>query len=353
MGISMKDHPRLNLALELMDKQNSLYKPTSFWSTASERIISEINQHGISNFRSLPSALNYFVPNYGIPASGLNSAQVDLLIKSLKEQFPASTKSHLVLEKMLSGYQNALADYRVFIASEQSHEVPNLLSFSESSHGSPIEQWQFQGKWYSRSSLNYLLGLSFLKNHLGGDIPKTILEIGGGFGTLGEIWSQAGITNWKYIDIDIPPTQYAADYYLKQFLGEANVSEFNEFKLTDKIEISKLKPASVLCSWQVEQLIGQIDLFVNFISFQEMEPNVVLNYLKHVDKLNARWILLRNMREGKQKKRDGHAGVVNPIQTDDYLDMLPKYKLINRNIHPFGYETVDGFNSELMILKRL
>ena len=63
-------------------------------------------------------------------------------------------------------------------------------------------------------------------------------------------------------------------------------------------------------------------------------------------------MLLRNIREGKQLKREGHAGVTTPIKTDDYLGMLPNYRLIARNVHPFGFETVDGFHSELMLFKR-
>jgi hypothetical protein len=32
--------------------------------------------------------------------------------------------------------------------------------------------------------------------------------------------------------------------------------------------------------------------------------------------------------------------------------MLTNYDLIERNVHPFGFQTVDGFHSELMLLKR-
>ena len=88
------------------------------------------------------------------------------------------------------------------------------------------------------------------------------------------------------------------------------------------------------------------------IKFQEMEPTVVQNYLYHIERLKTRWIFLRNMREGKQLKSDGHAGVTTPIKTDDYPDMLPNYSLVARNVHPFGFEAVDGFLSELMLFQR-
>ena len=347
-----KKYIRLNQALEIMSHQQPVYQPTSFWAKASEKISEEYNELGIENFRSHPTALNYFVPNYGVPASGLNTLQVDLLLSTLKKHFPNSKKSYLSLDHSLSGKQSALADYRVFRASEQQNSLPHLMNFSESQVGNPVEQWNWEGKHYSRSALNYLLGLSFLKKHLHGDIPKTLLEIGGGFGTLGEIWSQSGIENWQYIDIDIPPTQFAADYYLKQVLGAEQVTGFDDVIDKKSLNIKDLKPASVLCSWQIEQLQGEVDLFVNFISFQEMEPDVVQNYLHHIDRLKTRWILLRNMREGKQMKRDGHSGVTTPIKSDDYVHMLPGYQLVASNVLPYGYETVDGFHSELQLFKR-
>ena len=119
------------------------------------------------------------------------------------------------------------------------------------------------------------------------------------------------------------------------------------------ININSLTKASVLCPWQIEHLQGEIDLFLNFISFQEMEPDVVKNYLKHISRLKTRWILLRNIREGKQVRKNGSSvGVEVPIKTDDYLAMLPKYRLIERNVFPYGYLTVDNFHSELLLLRR-
>lgn len=344
---------RLEQALNQMQQQQALYQPTSFWATASQHIVNELNAKGVEIFRQLPSALSFFVPNYGVPASGLSAEQLQLLSDTLKQSFPQASKAQLALKHALSGHQSALSDYRVLQASEQPSNLPDLLAFSESQVGQPVEQWQWGDHRYSRSALNYLLGLSFLKKHLAGEVPRKLLEIGGGFGTLGEIWSQSGINDWKYIDIDIPPTQFVADYYLRQVLGEKRFTGFDDLAAGVPVEIDNLKQASVLCSWQIEQLQGEIDLFVNFISFQEMEPDVVQNYLFHVDRLKTRWVLLRNMREGKQLKRDGNPGVTTPIKTDDYLGMLPNYKLVARNVHPYGYETVDSFHSELQLFRRI
>lgn len=348
----MHDYPELTRARSDMEHQNELYCPTVFWDEASSRIVMELIRNGVECFRSLPTMLDFFVPTYGMPGGGFTKEQAAGLLDWLQREFPRERKPLLALEQFLSGHMSALADYRVLLAADDPSRLPHLHTFSESAVGSPIEQFEFDGRRFSRSSLNYLLGLALLKKHLGGDVPRTVLEVGGGFGTLGEVLYRAGIDGLHYIDIDIPPTSFVAQYYLSEVFGKDHVATYAQTADKDSIEIGLLPQAAVLCSWQIEKLRGQVDLFVNFISFQEMEPHIVKNYLSHVVRLEARWVLLRNIREGKQLRKDDGVGVDTPILGDDYLAMLPGYELVERNVLPFGYRTVDGFHSELLLLKR-
>ncbi len=349
----MAKYPALKFVYEEMQSQNELYKPTSFWNNASKQIVDDIEQSGVEHFRSLNSTLNYFVPTYGLPGNSFTKEITSSVLELVKNNYPNHLKPQLALAQFLNGEMSALADYRVFRAADNINELPCLHTFSESSYGNPTEQFEFDGKKYSRSSLNYLLGLTMLKKHLKGDAPETVLEIGGGFGTLGEILLTADNSNCRYIDIDIPPTSFVAQMYLSHILGEGNVADFTKTQQYSSIQIDSLPKCAVLCSWQIEKLQGTIDLFVNFISFQEMEPDVVQNYLNHVTRLNAKWILLRNMREGKNIRKDSNSvGVETPIRSDDYIAMLKNYVVVEQNVIPYGYKTVDNFHSELILLKR-
>jgi putative sugar O-methyltransferase len=348
----VNSYEELNRAREDMLAQSELYRPSVFWDEASSRIAQELETYGIDQFRSMPTSLGFFVPTYGVPSSGFSKEQTDSLLDWFRGKFARDKKPHLALEQFLSGHMSALADYRVLLAADDSRKVPHLHAFSESLVGEPVEHFEFDGRLFSRSSLNYLLGLAFLKKHLDGDVPRTVLEIGGGFGTLGEVLSSAGIDGMRYIDIDIPPTSFVAQHYLSKVLGNEHVTTYAQCADRRSIEISSLPQASVLCSWQIERLQGRVDLFVNFISFQEMEPHIVRNYLQHVRRLGTCWILLRNLREGKQLRKSGGLGVEQPVLGDDYIAMLPEYVLVDRNVFPFGYRTVDGFHSELLLLRR-
>ena len=347
-------YPELMTAREDMRAQNELYRPGPFWDEASSRIVDEFCEHGIENFRSLRYPLSFFTPTYGPPGNFLNRETSALLLSTLQQAMPEAKKPWLGVEQFLSGRAAAQADYRVLLAADTPSKRPFLHTFSEGKAGNPVEHFEFDGRWFSRSALNYLLGLCMLKKHLQPDEEiRTVVEIGGGFGTLGEILASAGIEDLHYVDIDIPPVSYVAQYYLSETLGADQVTSYAQTRDQEEIEISALTPTAVLCAWQIEKLRGNADLFVNFISFQEMEPHIVTNYLKHIARLNTRWILLRNMREGKQLRKPGQlAGVETPILGDDYLAMLPDYELVDRNVHPFGYQTVDGYHSELLLLRR-
>jgi putative sugar O-methyltransferase len=348
---NINNFSELDKSLSESEIKPEFYKPTSFWREAAVKISDELKISGIHNFRNINSSLEFFVPNFGAPANGFSENEVNSLISFAKDNLKLSEKALMTLGQYLSGFFHARSDYRVLMASDIKTKRPYLHEFNESTFGNPIEQFQFDGRNYSRSSLNYLLGLSMLKQHIDTESIQTVLEIGGGFGTLGEILSQSGLTDIRYIDVDIPPVQYVAAEYLKSTLGDDRVLS-NSPTNSEKLNISTLPMVTVLCNWQIEQLLGEIDLFVNFISFQEMEPFVVSNYLRHVDRLKSKWILLRNMREGKQKKTSTSFGVEVPILSEDYLGMLSNYRLIARNVHPFGYETVDNFHSELLLLER-
>ncbi|MEO9485827.1 MAG: putative sugar O-methyltransferase [Ekhidna sp.] len=341
----------LEILMEDLKKQNVLYRPSSFWHEASENIKSSLELNGIENFRSIQEALYFFVPTYGSPGNSFSKELSQELIDYLSKNYSENIKANLSVNQFLNGYMSAHADYRVLCASNDPNVKPNLSRFSESQFGNPVEQFEFDGKLFSRSSLNYLLGLSFLKRNLEGEFPKCTLEVGGGFGTLGEIITKT-VEDSKYINIDIPPTIFIAHQYLKSIFGNDDIFSYEETRNHEEIEIDLLPKISCLPSWQIERLTGKVDLFVNFISFQEMEPKIVNNYINQIKRLEAKWVLLRNMKEGKQKKtEENKIGVVNPILSEDYLSMFEGYQLVDRNILPFGFKTVDNFHSELLLLK--
>jgi putative sugar O-methyltransferase len=344
----------LNLMLEDMKKQDSLYKPTSFWEYGSKLLIDEIEQYDIKDFRSLTVTRNFFVPGYSAVEYLEKSEKYDPTIEQF-DRIVQDKRFVTRLQRVFNGNSSAFADFRV-LKSSNIDKKPYLDKISESTVGNPIEQHTFENRNFSRSFLNYALGLSFLKKTIDTSDINTVMEIGGGFGTLGEILLGENKNNIFYINADIPPVVFHSSYYLQEVFGKENIACYDTTKDLETIDIDKFKQTHMalnLCSWQIEKLQGQIDLFVNFISFQEMEPDVVQNYCNHIDRLNPKYILLRNILEGKRKQsEDFQAGVKEPILGNDYDKFLPNYELIDTDSVVYGFITEDNFHSQLRVYKR-
>lgn len=344
----------LNIMVSDMQKQSDLYRPTTFWEYGSKLIIEELDKNDIKDFRNLSTTRSFFVPGYSAVEYFVNKNKYDPTIEEF-DKLVGDKRFVTRLQRLFTGKTSAFADYRVLQASNI-EKIPYTSNVSESKVGNPIEQVTFNNKNFSRSFLNYLLGLNFLKQTVDTSKIQTVMEIGGGFGTLGEILLKDERNKAFYINADIPPVGFVSSYYLKEVLGKENVADYEDTKSLDVLDIDELKNsynALNICSWQVPKLQGKIDLFVNFISFQEMEPNVVENYCKYIDKLEPQYILLRNMQEGERvQSEDFQSGVKEPILGDDYNTFLPNYKLVASDSEIYGFVTEDGFHSQLRIYER-
>ena len=337
----------LHLLEDVQQNCDILYQTTMFWRNANDMLTKNIINKGVENFRKLLPCLNMFVPSYSMNFNSSNTALYEKVKNNISTELKLSKNNLLLIEQLVSGQLLAQNDYNIFLATDID-KPPYISNVSESNIGEPINQHEFNNKKFSRSLLNYLLGINFLKKHIDTSEIKTVFEIGGGFGTLAEILLHDPRNDIFYLDFDIPPVSFVSSYYLKQLLGKRflNYKEICERKI-DISDIHKYADAAVVPAFEIENIQLDCDLFVNFISFQEMEPNIVENYLKHIKRVNTKYILLRNIKEGKNPQK-----VETPITSDYYDRYLPDYELVATNVLPFGYRTPDGFNSELRLYKR-
>ena len=332
------------------EKVSDLYQPGAFWKEALDSILKIYLEKGIKGFRSEPVNLSFFVPTYGWPAYIFKKPLVKKLKTICKKHY--GTKQHKEIEARFDGSRDAFSDYRAFKIASGHFDPLALSNFSESKVGSPIEHFCFDNKWFSRSSLNYLLGLSFLFSTFPKFRPETVLEIGGGFGTLAEILGKSNICNLRYINFDLYPMFAIAKDYVTECFSDDPKRLVTHKIPTNEFTAKQLQTFSFFPNSKIEKLRGNIDLFVNFISFQEMEPDIVRNYIKMVQQLRPKLVLIRNLREGKQIINDNRLGVKTPILRENYIEMFSDYSLVKSNVLEFGYRTADGFNSELLLFER-
>ena len=344
---------RLELMLADMDSAPPLYRPTNFWQSVLPRIVNDLKQLGFTGFRSHPSAGSMYVPLF-------RDARMERAARPVLALLSAGTFSgrvrrlRRIFKEAVDGTDEARRMYQLYIASLPSPRPAwGLVSEDEAGGGERVE---FDKRRYSKSLLNYLLGLNFLSQLTGVRSIASAVEIGGGYGTLGEILLKSD-PNSLYINVDIPPVAAVSSYYLEQVFGADAVLTYEQSANLDRIDISELKGryrAVVLCPWQLPKLVGQVDLFANFFSFQEMEPAVVENYIGHAMRLKPSLVLLRNSRLGKTKVAEaGRVGVFEPVTTDRIIGWFDQYALKGRDSFVFGAESRDGnFWSEVICMER-
>lgn len=351
MSLSDRCLEELDVTLADMSGADALYRATQFWSHCSLPIVAEMKTKGLQGFKAHDSGLMWYVPSY---AKGRERWSRLLLSLRRKGLLP-SAKIVRRLEEYLSGRPLALADYRVACAASMRRSP--FLQGGESAEGNGLLH-QIEGANFGKAALNYVRGLAFLEKTPGyfDDEARTFLEIGGGFGGLGEIVLKNSDQN-RYIDIDIPPVLTSATYYLKALFGEDNVYSYSQSRNAAEIKIAEVfaaHRAACLPPWQLENLRGTVDCFVNFVSFQEMEPHVVENYIRKVMPLTRKYVILRNSRHGKKVATDSSQTHVERKTTlDMMINWFSDFRLVDRDSLVFGDESRFGsFKSEVAILVR-
>jgi putative sugar O-methyltransferase len=323
---------------------DAIYQPTNFWTAGVRSVLDDLETIGLASFKSWPSAASWFYPAYG---GGFTNA----MIESLFEQ--ASIVNESVpkpwFTNALNGSYQAKRDLDAArLTWDQSRWPFDIEGFGESVIGEPKQLYWLtgsKGAGLTRPYLNYLLCLAALSRYV--DTPPTsFLEIGGGYGVLGEILMTRDLEA-SYVNLDIPPLLTVSSYYLRAlFDGRVTVYDGS---IADTGPIA-LSGSACLPNWRIGDVGGTFDVFVNSYSFQEMEPEVVEHYASQVSEKEVPLVLSLNSKLGKPKASDGNAiGVIDPVTSDRIVTMFLErgYELLGT----YGDPLIQGA-AELAILRR-
>jgi putative sugar O-methyltransferase len=323
----------------------AIYRPTNFWSPGVVQLLRDMENAGLERFKTWPNSHTWFYPRYG---NGFSDA-------SIAATYEAAAKVNRWADKFwitsaLNGSLEARRDYDVAAVRWNHERWPiDLRGFGESPVGTPPQAYQLSGIGgvrFGRPYLGYLILLAALSNHVDAP-PKSFLEIGGGFGVLGEI-VLARDPGARYVDIDIPPLVTVASYYLTELFGTDRVQSYDS-AVADSGPID-VPISGVFPSWRIEDVQGEFDVFVNSFSFQEMEFDVVDNYVGAVCAKGVTYAVSLNSREGTYKAENaGEWGSLEPVKSADIIGMFERrgYTLIGQYDEPLVH---DG--RQVNVLKR-
>lgn len=303
--------------LEELRTAPQAYRPTNFWGPGVEQLLTDMRTRGLEAFKSWPTSSIWFYPLYG---DRWTNATMEAAYEEASRIKPGTNRTLFI--QGLIGSQPALRDFdTAAVGWDQQRWPADLLAHGESTIGRPVQRFSHGGgeARFGRAYANYLLCLSALSRHV--DAPPTsFLEIGGGFGVLGEIVTQLD-PRARYVDLDIPPLLTVASYYLTELLGRDRVTVYDQ--ASSRPGPLSVPDCGVLPNYRLPDLTGEFDVFVNSYSFQEMEPDVVEQYIDEVCAKGIRYAVSLNSRLGKPKAAAaGEWGAIEPVTSADIIRLF-------------------------------
>jgi putative sugar O-methyltransferase len=287
-----QDIQLLDFMMEDQIKQKGIYSSSTYWQGYAKRMEYAIRNEGLDNFR----ANTRISKGYGdsMVINPLDLLPLDSFKSRLYKkivQFPYFYKS--VIESFAAHNNNLFSQMQKYKNLYYSHTLgewflkfSNTYSLPETLIGNPQRCVSINNYKIGESYLSVFFKIYNFASHIDFTKVNTIFEIGGGFGAFTHTLLHFFPNIKKVIYLDIPPVLYVGTQYLKHFF-DSEVIDYRQTKNLDKITFSSDDKREIfaICPWQIEHIDTKIDLFVNFASFQEMNADIVKNYILHVHRM--------------------------------------------------------------------
>lgn len=350
-GQGNKDHARnlqvqddadlLKLMMADMRSAPTLYQPTNYWKNYEKKLVPELVAVGLRDFRR---SRNFVFESLGgsdlPPASRINCFKPRLLNNRVSRRIPLWTAFLTGLNSSLNSvfspfltYDVALDDirYMCYEIARLKGEQTGAKSVDEleaSLMGNPEDVFRVGDRVYTLSLLKYYLCYAYCCAFVDFKKVGSIVELGSGSGKQIEVIKKLHPDICFFL-FDIPPQLYICEQYLRSvFPGD--VVSYRETRDMNAMPAVTEGKIFMFGSWKIPIIEEtKVDLFWNEASLQEMEPDVVANYLKYVNKA-AQTAFLCEVMQGKEvARKGGDHGVLKPTTLEHYKGGLKDFEMID------------------------
>ncbi|MFN0032828.1 MAG: putative sugar O-methyltransferase [Flavobacteriales bacterium] len=359
MAIQVADDlPLLKMMTADMKAASHYYNPTNYWAFYEKVLMPELEGQGLADFRRRKhTVLRSFgaTDNIEKPLADVRNSR--LLYNKATRAIPGSNALFNAINRLATGFISLFPAWRQSIRQqpynfckelgEQLGAKP-LDSFSYSDAGNPEDRIEVEGRLYTSKALYYYQRYVYAQRYFNFEKIKTLVELGSGSGKSIEVLKKLH-PHITFVLFDISPQLYVCEQWLKTvFPGEVvGYRNCREMTTLDNLQPGKIY---VFGAWHFPLLQGQkVDLFWNCASFQEMEPDVVANYLKYVNEAAREVFLLEKMNGKETAEKEGEKGVLNPVTIEHYKQGLPAFAIkdIQTALHPDGRPMWNGYQESI------
>jgi putative sugar O-methyltransferase len=335
----------LRLLLEDASKAPGLFQPTNYWAGFKAKALAELEQCGLTDFRRRSgSVLSGFGATdtraeHVIDMTDIKVRNKSLLANRYTQRIPGWLAVQKGLNQALSRTVQVLpgcmeylrqSKYATTKREGERSGARSLDQYESSLVGNPEDVLEVNGRSYTTLSLYYYLSYAYCSRFVDFERLNTIVELGPGAGKQVEVIRKLHPRICFFL-FDLPVQTYVCEQYLRSVFPEAVVGyeETRDLTETPSPEPGKL---FIFGNWQFPILKSgaKIDLFWNAASFQEMEPDIVANYLSYVDP-RTEHAYLRETMDGKELHADlgREGGVIEKTTLRHYREGLPSLELLD------------------------
>lgn len=333
------DSELLELMMEDTRSAPDLYKPTNYWLNYEKRFLPELRSLGLRDFRRRKNSILYsFGATDLLPKSQRIDKPVSKIIRAMLRVRKIENLCKII-QRTISGVD--LKDLRLLYYElaklyGEKKGAKSIRELEASLVGNPEDVFFVDGRLYTRSLFSYYCQYAYCCKYVDFDSVDSIMEIGSGSGKQIEVIKRLHPNICFYV-FEISPQLYVCEQYLSALFPDSVISyrQTRKMKIVPKQHEGKI---FIFGDWKLPELADlNYTLFWNSASFQEMEPDVVLNYLKYVNRQAKKHVFLAELMEGKNlANKKGEHGVLEKTTLEHYKKGLSNFQLrdLSRAILP-------------------
>ncbi len=285
------NHRNLKYMLNDYSKASKLFRPADHWIKKSKRSSREIKKYGLSDFRSWSTLIgDSFADNSYVDITNMfRSSGLKGKLAMACINIPLIKRIFQLQVNLTKGYaKNLLKARRKYTEQNiRAIELINKYSIPNNTVNCGCQQYAiFNNKKISLLYLEALNTIDYIKESSNLNDSYSYLEIGGGFGVNIHLIQNIFPNIRKFIFIEIPPTLYVANQYLKSIFGDS-VVDYEKNRTNKNIKFKNNSDLEILCiaPWQIDNLnVSNINHIHNANSFVEVPEEQLKFYSESIRK---------------------------------------------------------------------
>ncbi len=328
--IQVADDPALlERMLSDMRQSPAWFQPTHFWHFYEQRFLPELRAQGLTDFRRRHDSVLASFGGTDPYIQPFSPSTRDLLRKwpwvyGLANRLrPATPMPH-------PRFKNIVAEHHYWRVKDKFRQLGMDLGNCPTSYvGNPEGVVEIEGKPWTATHLEYCSLVADAARYVPFQPDGVFCELGAGMGRNVEILASL-CAEATILLFDIPPQLYVANQYLQKVF-EVRVVPYREANALDPMTdlgTARIRGKIILQpTWRIPDWMAslKLDVFWNSASFQEMAPDVVVNYLTLVKRLRPEFVYINAMPEGNHHPgaaSKGGLGTRAPVLESCYTETL-------------------------------